>query len=769
MARRSIGPRGVRLVACMMMALAALFATAACPARAATPEEVDTSIKKGIDWLYSQLDTDGNWDFILKPNAEGKWSGGVKQTGGPTSLAVYALLSAGETSKDPRLAKAVNYLKTVNPTGTYAVGFHASAFAMLPESSETKQALYKDETWIRAGLRSSKNVRERGFYGYGAGAKSGLDRSTSQVAVLGAWACAQANQNPGSEYWKTIEEAWRRVQGDDGHWNYTDAREPSIAMTAAGVATLFVTQEYLHAAEFSDCNGSINDPYIEKGLKWVSDNFSSVFGYPFRYYALYSIERCGSASGYKFFGTHNWYAEGSEQIVKAQSKEGSWGSIPDTSFALLFLSRGRSPVAVNKLQYTVDNVTLGDAKTANWNQRPRDVANVCRWAGRQQERTLNWQIVNLTQPADDMEDAPVLYIAGNQPLKFSDEEAAKLRQFVEEGGLILANADCGNARFIDSYKKLGQKLFPAYEFRTLPADHVIYTGEQFPAKSWKKQPNIVGMSNGSRELMLAFVSDDAARFWQMHTHAVGHEELHQVMSDIFAYAVEQSMLTKGAIKLVRADPAIQTDRAIKIARLQYPGNWDPEPAGWRRLSALLRNEHKIDATVETIPLGEGKLDNTYAVAHLTGTAKYAMTAPMKAELKKYVEGGGTLVVDACGGSSAYAVPALEEITSIFAPGQPMLPVLPPTHAVYSSDFPGAPKIAEIEFRAFARATLGQAMKTGRLRGIDVKGRPAVYFSAEDLSTALMGHPVDGVTGYTPQSAMQILKHIVLLSLPKPAP
>ena len=33
-----------------------------------------------------------------------------------------------------------------------------------------------------------------------------------------------------------------------------------------------------------------------------------------------------------------------------------------------------------------------------WNQRPRDVANLARWIGDQNEHYLNWQIVNLKAP-----------------------------------------------------------------------------------------------------------------------------------------------------------------------------------------------------------------------------------------------------------------------------------------------------------------------------------------------------------------------------------
>ena len=49
----------------------------------------------------------------------------------------------------------------------------------------------------------------------------------------------------------------------------------------------------------------------------------------------------------------------------------------------------------------------------------------------------------------------------------------------------------------------------------------------------------------------------------------------------------------------------------------------------------------------------------------------------------------------------------------------------------------------------AAADRGQA-RCPRVRGINVKGRVAVFYSREDLSAGMVGQPVDGITGYTPE-------------------
>ena len=740
-------------------------------ALAATPAEIDTAIKKGIQFLYSVQAEDGSWDFILKPDANGKFPGDVKQAGGPTALAVYALLTAGESPTDARIVKAVDYLKKTQSNGTYAIGLRANAYALMPPSADIKRVLAGDAQWIKTNVRLGKDLNVRGFYGYGAGPKTGADRSTSQIAVLGAWGCAQIADSFGEEYWKLIETSWLKAQLDDGGWNYSQGNNSasSMSMTASGVATLFITQEYLHINDFSECKGSAFSPAIEKGMKYLGEHFQTFIG-QWSYYTLFAIERCGAASGYKFFGTTDWFNSGADWLIKEQNKEtGAWDGAnnPNTSLALLFLGRGRAPIAVMKLQYGASEVgetaNVPSPTGSNWNQRPRDVPNICRWTGRAQERSLNFQIVSIDQPEEAMQDSPILFVAGNQPLKFSDEKMAKLKKFVDEGGLIVGNADCANKSFVDSFKKLGQKMFPAYEFRVLPTDHPMF--DQFPAKAWKTPPTLLSLGNGSREFMMLFATGDPSKFWQLHMVS-GHEANHQVMADVLAYAVDPTAVRfKGETQVVTKDANVPTERTMKLARVQYPGNWDPEPGGWTRMAAMLHNQQRIDLTVEPVQLGEGKLDGAvYPIAHLTGTAAYKLPDKATADLKKYVESGGTLLVDACGGAGEFAASMEEQLSAIF--GEKKVPaVLPLENKIYGEFTTFQPKITEVEYRAFARKVLGGKLKIPQVRGIEVAGRTAVLFSREDLSTGMVGEPVGGIIGYTPKSATMIVQHILAAIAP----
>jgi hypothetical protein len=740
-----------------------------CCADAATPAQVRQAIDKAKAYLYSQQKSDGTWEASFEPHGD--------QKTGQTALATYALLSSGESHQDSHLVPAIVYLKKTETTGIYALGVRCQVWLNLPPTPEVRAAMAKDAKVL---VQSMKRAGEsKGFYDYNPGGGKRYSHSRSQYAVLGLWAATQTGIEVPREYWQIVEKGWIEHQDAGGAWNYifqNDNYPPTPGMTAVGVATLFITQDFLHAAEgLSGTGGNVHNPAIERGMKWMTDNFSKVASeesykrdYPLS--TLYAIERIAVASGTKRFGDVDWYDKGAGYLLKHQRSDGSYSNdiegtrVAATSLAILFLARGSAPVVMSKLDYSAAGGSGGGADM-HWNQRPRDVANVTRWVGRQVERDLNWQVINLDAPAEEFNDAPILYLAGNQALQLSAEHEAKLRQFVERGGLILGNADGASKNFADGFTTLGKKLFPAYAFAPLPENHVIFVNQQFPRTKWKRKPTVLSLSNGARELMILLPDADPAKAWQTQTVA-GREELFQLAADIFLYAVDkQNLRRRGESYLILADPKIQPAKTIKLARLQYAGNWDPEPGGWRRLASVMHNADKVALQVEPVALGSGKLGG-YKIAHLTGTAAMQLDTSAREELKKFLAAGGTLLVDAAGGSSDFAAAAEAEIAALVPDAATQLKdVIPLADPLYTA---GGYKLRPIVYRSFARTKLG-LIKTPQLRGVRMNGRLAVIFSREDLSVGLIGQPVDGIVGYDPDTATTLMSRVILFASGSPSP
>jgi hypothetical protein len=724
--------------------------------RAATPQDVDAAVKRAVDWLYTKQ-KDGNWEDVPKrdPNEKPYRANGA-QWGGTTALVTYALLASGESPQDERLAKSIDFLKKTELIGVYALALRAQVYLLLPSTPELKGLIVKDATTLRSFVKSKADAS--GMFDYTDSPGNGYSHSRSNYGVLGLWALEQAGVEVPVDFWKMVEKGWIAHQDPSGGWTYKakiDGEHPlTPGMTAAGVATLFITQDYVNPGRGLNCTPSPQAPAIDKGLKWLVDNFNKVAtdedyarDYPFP--TLYACERVGVASGLKYFGTINWYQHGANWILKKQAKNGSisesgkGGSVQDTAFGVLFLSRGRAPVIINKLDYSA-----GEAKVG-WNVRPRDVARLTRWITKSTERDLQWQITNLTGPAEELHDAPILYLSGKDEWTPSDEAKGKIKSFIDGGGLVLVNADCMGKGFVTSVRKLGTDMYPGYDFRELPNDHPIYTEEQFSREKWKTKPSVLGLSNGVRELMLVIPQADPAKVWQLGTMG-GKEENWQLGANIVLYAVDKRGLrARGETHLVARDEKAKTDKTIEVARLEYSGNWDPEPAGWRRLANVMHNggtELKVKAT-KADGIGDAK------VVHITGTKPISLDPATQVSLKKAIDDGGTIVIDAAGGSAEFAT-SVEKLIPLIVK-EPLKPI-PLDDALFSA---GGKKLENVKYRDFAQRVVGSA-KTPKLQGVERGGRWIVIYSREDLSGGLVGQAVDGIIGYDPATSTAIMSRIV---------
>src|SRR5581483_4406686 len=103
-----------------------LLATPAAPARGEDPlvERVRLAIKNGKGYLLGRQRDNGSWENDAAV---------LSHKGGETSLAILALLTAGESSKSEAIQKGLKYLRGIPPGQTYVVALQTMAFAQAGE------------------------------------------------------------------------------------------------------------------------------------------------------------------------------------------------------------------------------------------------------------------------------------------------------------------------------------------------------------------------------------------------------------------------------------------------------------------------------------------------------------------------------------------------------------------------------------------------------------------------------------------------------------
>src|SRR5207302_1331260 len=161
-------------------------------------------------------------------------------------------------------------------------------------------------------------------------------------------------------------------------YNPNDTRPgTTLTMTTAGLSGLLISgmelatgnEKILPDGTATNCGTYKENKNVVDAMGWVADNFR--IDLPIHtFYNLYGIERAGRLSGQRFFGDHDWYREGCEYLVRRQQQNGSWEQpreswpVISTSFALLFLSKGRMPVLISKLVHGPDEDWNNDRNDA---------------------------------------------------------------------------------------------------------------------------------------------------------------------------------------------------------------------------------------------------------------------------------------------------------------------------------------------------------------------------------------------------------------------
>ena len=734
---------------------------------------VGRSIQHGVDLLVSQFD---GGKLRVAKGKTGTYPNGLN------ALCVYALLQAHQAVSDPRLDPQGEFVRSMlaglkeaqiqGGPETYARAIRLTALALVNRPVD-RDAIRQDFNWL---LRNHTN----GAYGYSTVTPGAWDNSNAQYGLLGVWSGAEVGMEVPSIYWRAVDRHWTTCQVDSGEWAYMRGGigGGSLSMSLAGLASLFVTQDWLHAPE---AGAAVGRPplskSLEKGLAWLEQGDRAISlqneGWG-NGYSLYALERVALASGFKYFGKHDWYRALARQAVANQADDGSWpatisfwrgergdrggrggfmrrrgegreGSVSEsdlieTAYHLLFLARGRHPILVNKVRFE-----------GAWSNRPRDAANLARFATRETERPLNWQVVSIAREWNDWADSPVLYLASHTAPNLTAADVGKLRQYVEAGGVLFTHADAGSEAFNRFADELAERLFPGRKFEDLPDGHELYS-VSYPMTT---RPRLKAVSNGVRLLMVHSPTDVAAH-WQIRADR-SQKASFQLGVNLFLYASGKSDLrTRLTSAYVPALTEAPTGQAV-VARLRYDGNWDPEPYAFERFGRWMQAQTGV--AVATVTIDAGALTPAAApIAHLTGTSAVTLSAAEQRALAAYVQAGGVLVIDAAGGNNAFAQ-GVQSTLSVMLPADVQGVIPAQAHPAFvAATAPGMVDVGRLRLRPYAVQKLGQgAAKVTLYR----HGKGCIVQSTPDLTAGLLGAQTYGIIGFDPATAQALWRNLIL--------
>jgi hypothetical protein len=443
-------------------------------AQGVSDEAIAATIDRIQDHIWSTQNPDGSF-------GDGHHNPEDRNYGGTSILNTYALLVSGVGPEDPRMARALAYLQSIELNGTYAVGIRAHIWAALP-LEQYGGDLTRDAYWLL-------EAHDGGRFGYTQTPPRGAtDHSTTQYGLLGLWEVAKRGGDVPRQMWLDAAQHFLEHQNADGGWSYRTGRGQSRgSMTAAGMTVLYVVLQEVYR-DARQPPQEIMDA-IDRGIAWFDQNFTADRNPNgnHKYYYLYGVERIGIAGGLKSFNGEDWFLAGAREILR-QENGGRVGGFEDTAFALAFLARGRFPVWINKIR-------IADTR---WNQFPNDIFFLSRYLSGLREHELNWQVVDLSLPAEQWLSAPIAWLSMGDDFELTDEQVDNLRAYLDLGGLLIADPLGSSSGFRSAMQELAGQLYPGLAFEPVPADHPIYQG----LVTARPDRQLQHLSNGVRSLIV---------------------------------------------------------------------------------------------------------------------------------------------------------------------------------------------------------------------------------------------------------------------------
>ena len=755
-----------------------------CRAAEVNAPNVQRAIDRGVAYLRKSQNDRGGWEEY----------GG--QSCGASALCTLALLNAGASRDDPAIVKAMRYLRASETKEIYSVSLQTLVFCQLGAAGDLPR-IRRNVSLLTKEQQIAGMFDRAGSWGYGGG-RGGGDPSNTQFALLALGAAQDRGIKVPKEVFQRSLKYWKIRQGRKGGWGYGAGSSNSGSMTCAGIASVIIARGRLSdgssqvVGDNIQCCGGADtkeDP-VAKGIEWLANSFS-VDANPggtlgTYYYYLYALERVGRLSGRRFIGKHDWYREGANVLIDQQDtfqgfwSGGGWENDRNvtTSFALLFLSKGKRQVVIGQLDHS-------GGKNSDWQKHPDAMRQLVRHVERDWGRDLTWQSIDAERASvKDLLQTPVLVISDNKALNFSSELRERLKKYLDQGGTILFEADGGDgcssaAPFQASVQKLCAEWFDNATLDRLPPSHPVWYAERkvdvnvLPKDLW-----IYGVQACCRTSVF-YVPKTLSCRWELSEILLRRKQHSQVACDqidlavrlgqnIIAYATGRELKDKLEERvLLSGDDLEASDRgAIRMTMLGLDAGGDEAKRALPNAAAIIRQRGKIALAGTKQPVGfDAKSLQDVFVLWIHGRTEFQFTAQQRDLLRDYIQNGGVVLGSSICGSEAFAKSFRKEI-SLILPGSAMKP-LPPGHPAFSADFDGD-DIRRVTIRTPIRD--GRRQQINRrtshpvIEAVNVDGVAGAFFSPLDLSCALESQNSVQCPGYSTDDAAKIVGNLVLFAL-----
>ena len=380
----------------------------------------------------------------------------------------------------------------------------------------------------------------------------------------------------------------------------------------------------------------------------------------------------------------------------------------------------------------------------DWTRTPNDLKNLLQWMSQEMKVNFSANIKHFGDISTDPQKNPILYRSGYKPFALRPKEIQNLREYLLNGGTLVFNALVGNPDFYNAALQAAHEILPESPLYRVRMDHpVFHSFYEIDKVAFRERlvrdgvapdsfPWLEGIDLDNRTAI--FISRwDFSLGWESNQHeswGYSDTDARKLGANIISYvtAMRDAGRSVGkSVELVNADK--KTAGKFRVGQIIHDGPWKTRVAAFPMLlnqfqtatgtpvSFQLRDVSLTDASVFEMPF-----------LFLTGTIDFAFTEEERANLRRFLNNGGVLLVESGEGRKTFDKAFRQEIAKVL-PGRE-LTALPPGHELFKR-----PINAEM-----VKARQALAVKSGNqielspeLYGIELNGTLSVIYTPNDLS------------------------------------
>lgn len=187
----------------------------------------------------------------------------------------------------------------------------------------------------------------------------------------------------------------------------------------------------------------------------------------------------------------------------------------------------------------------------DWDPDPSGVHNLLKHARDNSTMEVKFKRQNVRLIDPEAATYPLLYMTGHREFVLSNDEAARLHNYLKAGGILLADACCGRMTFDGAFRREMNKVFPNAPLERLPADHplyhchndigrVEYTPRVHEDFGPMEAPELEGITVDGK-LAVVYSRFDLGNGWEQFPHAYSYglkdESALKIGTNVIVYAI----------------------------------------------------------------------------------------------------------------------------------------------------------------------------------------------------------------------------------------